>query len=160
MEIVVRATIIFWFLWLLLRVAGKRELAEMTPFEFIILMVMGDLIQQAVTEEDMSLTGGGLAVSTILLWTLLFSYLSYRSRRAASYLESGPVLLVTEGQVDHDMLHIQRLGLDDLLDEARNAGIGDLAAVRYAVLEADGKISFVRTEDGRPPPPAADSRPV
>lgn len=146
MEIVLRATIIFWLLWILLRVAGKRELAEMTPFEFIILMVMGDLIQQAVTEEDMSLTGGSLAVSTILLWTLLFSYLSYRSRRVASYLESAPVILVTDGRVDEDMLDIQRLSLDDLLDEARNSGIGDLGAVRWAVLEADGKISFVRTD--------------
>jgi uncharacterized membrane protein YcaP (DUF421 family) len=146
MEIVLRATIIFWLLWVLLRVAGKRELAEMTPFEFIILMVMGDLIQQAVTEEDMSLTGGSLAVSTILLWTLLFSYLSYRSRRVASYLESAPVILVTDGRVDEDMLDIQRLSLDDLLDEARNVGIGDLGSVRWAVLEADGKISFVRTD--------------
>ena len=144
MEIVVRASIIFWLLWIVLRAAGKRELAELTPFELIVLVVMGDLIQQGVTEEDMSITGAALSVATIGLWVLLLSYLSFKSRSVARYLDSQPAVLVKDGEVNSEMLRIQRLSIDDLLDEARIQGIERISSVKYAVLEADGKISFVR----------------
>ena len=144
MEIVIRATVIFWLLWVVLRAAGKRELAQLTPFELIILVVMGDLIQQGVTEEDMSLTGAALSVVTITLWVLLLSFLSFKNRTAARYLDSLPAVLVKDGEVDTEMLRIQRLSIDDLLDEARLQGIERIASVKYAVLEADGKIAFVR----------------
>ncbi len=146
MEIVVRASVIFWLLWFLLRVSGKRELAEMTPFELIILMVMGDLIQQGVTEEDMSVTGGALAVATILLWTVGSSYLSFRRSDVAGVLESRPAVLVENGQIDLEMLRIHRFTVDDLLDEARNAGIARVEHIGSAVLEADGKVSFIRID--------------
>ena len=146
MEIILRATIIFWFLWLLLRASGKRELAEMTPFELIVLVVMGDLIQQGVTQEDMSVTGAVLSVSTITLWTLGLSYAAFRSDTAAGLFESRPTILVSHGEIDHEMLHIQRLAIDDLLDEARTAGIGRVRDIEWAVLEADGKISFIRRD--------------
>jgi uncharacterized membrane protein YcaP (DUF421 family) len=146
MEIVVRATIVFWILWILLRATGKRELAEMTPFELIVLMVIGDLIQQGVTEEDMSLTGAALAISTIVLWALLLSYAAFRSRRLRRIVESRPAIIVAHGEIDHEMLKIERLTLEDLLDEARNAGLASIADVEWAVLEADGKFSFLRAQ--------------
>jgi uncharacterized membrane protein YcaP (DUF421 family) len=145
-EMVIRATVVFWILWVLLRAAGKRELAEMTPFELIVLMVMGDLIQQGVTEEDMSLTGAALAVSTMLLWAVALSYMGFKSRRARDVLDSSPVIIVTNGKVDTEMLAVQRLSLEDVLDEARNAGIASLDEVRFGLLEAGGKMSFVRTD--------------
>lgn len=144
MEIVVRATAIFWLLWLLLRAAGKRELAEMTPFELIVLVLMGDVIQQGVTQEDMSVTGAALAVSTMMLWTIALSYASFRWGRVARVLESAPAIVVRDGRLDDRMLRLQRLSADDVLDEARNAGIRSLREVRYAILESDGKLSFIR----------------
>ena len=144
MELVIRATVVYWLLWILLRLAGKRELAEMTPFELIVLMVMGDLIQQGVTQEDMSVTGAALSVSTIMLWTLAFSYLNFRSHKLAGLLDSTPAIVVADGTIDNKMLAVHRLSLDDLLDEARNNGIGRVSDIKYAVLEADGKISFIR----------------
>lgn len=155
MELIVRATVIYWLLWFLLRVAGKRELAEMTPFELIVLVVMGDLIQQGVTQEDMSLTGAALSVTTILLWTLLLGYLSFRSRKAADILDSAPAILVAHGTIDADMLVIHRLTLDDLLEAARNSGIHRVGDIDYAVLEADGKISLLRTASPSTRPPDA-----
>jgi len=146
MEIVIRASVIFWILWILLRATGKRELAEMTPFELIVLMVIGDLIQQGVTEEDMSITGASLAISTIVLWALLLSYVTFRSRRLRRVLESRPAIIVSRGEIDHEMLKIERLTLDDLMDEARNAGIASITDIEWAVLEADGKFSFLRTQ--------------
>ena len=151
MEIVIRASAVFWILWIMLRAAGKRELAEMTPFELIVLVVVGDLIQQGVTEEDMSVVGAALAVVTILLWALALSYTSFKSPRLRGVLESRPTVVVADGQVDHAMLSVERLTIDDLLDAARNAGIERIADVRWAILEADGKISFIpakpHTED-------------
>jgi uncharacterized membrane protein YcaP (DUF421 family) len=144
MEIVVRASVIFWLLWFLLRASGKRELAEITPFELIVLMVMGDLIQQGVTQEDMSVTGAALSVTTIMLWTLLLSYLNFRSRVLSRVLDSRPAVLVSHGEIDMEMLRIHRLSVDDLLDEARNAGIARVGDIEYAVLDADGKVSFIR----------------
>ncbi len=147
MELIVRASVIYWLLWFLLRVAGKRELAEMTPFELIVLMVMGDLIQQGVTQEDMSLTGAALGVTTIMVWTLALSYLNFRSSTLSEILDSGPAILVSHGTLDTDMLAINRLTVDDLLDEARNNGIHRVGDIEYAILEADGKISFLRERD-------------
>ena len=144
MEIVIRASAIFWLLWILLRAAGKRELAEITPFELILLIVMGDVIQQGVTQEDMSVTGAALAVSTMMLWALGLSYASFRSRRVGRALESAPAIVVQDGQLDHRMLRIQRLTCEEVLDEARNVGIASLDEVRFGILEADGKLSFVR----------------
>lgn len=82
MEIVIRATVVFFFLWLLVRALGKRELAEMSAFELVLLVVMGDIVQQGITEADMSATGAVLAAGTLALWILQFSYLSFRSRGA------------------------------------------------------------------------------
>lgn len=143
MEIVIRASIVFWFLWALLRAAGKRELAEMTPFELILLMVIGDLIQQGVTEEDMSVTGAVLAVSTMMLWALAFSYASFRWPAARGRLESSPSVVVRHGVIDERALRLQRMTLADLLDEARLAGVRDVADVDYALVESDGKMSFL-----------------
>jgi len=146
MDVVVRATVVFWLLWFLLRAAGKRELAEMTPFELILLMVMGDLIQQGVTQEDMSVTGAALSVSTMVLWSLALSYLAFRSRRAAGVLESRPAIVVRDGSIDDAMLRIQRLTTDELLEAARTKGVASIDQVRWAILEADGSLSFIQRD--------------
>ena len=153
MDVVIRATIVFWLLWFLLRAAGKRELAEMTPFELILLMVMGDLIQQGVTQEDMSVTGAAMSVSTMMLWSLALSYAAFRSRRAAGVLESRPAIVIRDGEIDDTMLRIQRLTVDELLEAARTQGIASIEHVRWAILESDGKLSFIR----RPTSPAEAS---
>lgn len=147
MEIVIRATIVFWLLWALLRASGKRELAEITPFELIVLMVIGDLVQQGVTEEDMSVTGAALAVTTITLWAVTFSYTSFRAPFVRRRLESSPTIVVRRGEVDAAALALQRMTLADLLDEARVAGYSTLHDIEYAVLESDGKMSFLRRDD-------------
>ena len=99
MEIVVRATIIFWFLWLVTRGLGKRELAEMSPFELILIVTMGDLVQQGVTQEDFSVTGAILAISTLAVWILLLAWLSRRSMRIREVLDGTPVVLVHDGEL-------------------------------------------------------------
>jgi uncharacterized membrane protein YcaP (DUF421 family) len=98
MEIIIRATVLYFFLWILTRSLGKRELAEMSAFELLLLVVVGDLIQQGVTQEDMSITGAMLAVGTIAMWILLFSWVGFRSGRARTVIEGIPVVVVRDGR--------------------------------------------------------------
>ena len=145
MEIILRATILYFFLWAVTRGVGKRELSEMTAFELILLVTMGDLIQQGATQEDMSLTGAGLAVSTLALWILVFAYLSWRFKSARAVLEGVPVVVVRDGQPLDEVLEIERLTAAELYQAARSQGITDMAEVRVGVLEPDGRFSFLKT---------------
>ena len=144
MEIVVRATVIYLFLWALTRALGKRELAEMTAFELVLLMVMGDLIQQGVTQEDTSITGAILAVGTIGIWILGFSYLGYRFRPARNLIEGVPVVVVQDGLPVEPALRLERVTLTELLESARNQGIDNLRDVKLGILEPSGQFSFLK----------------
>ena len=144
MEIVVRATLIYFFLWALTRGLGKRELAEMTAFELVLLMVMGDLIQQGVTQEDTSVTGAILAVGTIGLWILAFSYLGFRFRPARNLIEGVPVVVVQDGRPVEPALRLERVTVDELLESARNQGISNLREIRLGILEPSGQFSFLK----------------
>jgi len=150
MQIVVRASVMFLFLWGALRLMGRKELAQLSAFELVLLVVMGDLIQQGVTQQDNSVTAAVLAVSTFILWMLAFSYGSYRSKKVQSLLEGQPVILVRDGRVLQKMLEYERLTVDELKDAAREQGIADLRQVSLGVIESDGKFSFVRFDDRRP----------
>ena len=150
MQIIVRASVMFLFLWGALRVMGRKELAQLSAFELVLLVVMGDLIQQGVTQQDNSVTAAVLAVSTFILWMLAFSYGSYRSKKVQNLFEGQPVILVRDGRVLQKMLEYERLTVDELKDAAREQGIADLRQVSLGVIESDGKFSFVRFDDRRP----------
>ncbi len=143
MEIIVRATAIFFFLWVLTRGMGKRELSQMTAFELLLLVTLGDLIQQGVTQEDTSVIGAMMSVGTIAFWSLVFAYLTFKLKKARPLLEGLPVVIVRDGQVLQEFLDVERMTLDELCEEARNQGIDDLTKVRVGVLEPDGKVSFL-----------------
>lgn len=143
MEIVVRATVIYFFLWAVTRGVGKRELAEMTAFELILLVVMGDLIQQGVAQEDLSVTGGILAVSTLAFWIVVFAFLAYRFKRVRSVLEGVPVVVVRDGEPLLRAMKLERVNLEELREEARQQGVSDLRDIRLGVLEPDGRFSFL-----------------
>jgi uncharacterized membrane protein YcaP (DUF421 family) len=147
MELIVRATCIYFFLWLVARGTGKRELSEMTAFELILLVTMGDLIQQGVTQEDTSVTGAFLAVGTLAFWILLVGYLGWKFPRTRPAIEGVPVVVLRDGKPIDQVLELERLTLDELCEGARNQGISDLAEIKIGVLEPDGKFSFIRVKD-------------
>lgn len=146
MEIIVRATVIYFFLWMLTRALGKRELAEMTAFELLLLVVVGDLIQQGVTQEDMSITGAILAVGTIGAWILVFSWLGFRFKRARDLIEGVPVVVVRDGKPVEPALRLERVVLDEVLESARKQGIANLRDINLGILESDGKFSFLQRQ--------------
>ncbi len=154
MEISLRAAAVFFFLYAVMRVLGRRELAQMTPFELILLVIMGDLIQQAVVEDDTSIIGAVIAVSTLALLILAMSYASFRWKRAADVLEGRPTIVVHRGRPDMDALRMHRVTLEEVQGAARQQGIASLAQVELGILEPEGKLSFVladrRTHAGPP----------
>jgi uncharacterized membrane protein YcaP (DUF421 family) len=146
MEIVVRTVVIFFFVLLLTRAMGKKELSELTAFELILLVTIGDLVQQGVTQEDQSLTGAILAVGTLGLLIVSLSYLSYRWRPVRRIIRGLAVVVVRDGRPLQDAMKIERLTVDDIIESAREQGIDDLGKIRLAVLEPDGKFSFIRRD--------------
>jgi len=159
MDIVLRATVIFLALYLLVRLMGKRELGQMTPFELIVLVVIGDLIQQGVTQNDFSLTGAIIAISTIALLALAMSWLSYLWPWAERLLEGEPRVIVREGELLETNLRRNRLTRAEIESEMRLAGIPRMEDVAWAILEPRGKISFIQRaeEGGEEPPPQPTS---
>ena len=148
MELIARASFLFLFLWLLTRALGKRELAEMSAFELLLLVTVGDLIQQGVTQEDFSTTGAVLAVSTIAVWISIFSWMSYRWKGAQRLVEGMPVLIIKDGEPITEALRIERVSLDELKEGARQQGIEHLSEVKVGILEPDGRFSFLRHDGG------------
>lgn len=146
MELVVRSSVIFFLLWALTRGIGKRELAEMTAFELILLVVMGDLIQQGVTQEDMSVTGAAIAVGTIGFWIVVFGFIGFRVKGSRPMLEGLPVVVVRDGTPVPQALVLERVTMEELNEAARSHGIDDLGKVRLGVLETDGRLSFITAD--------------
>jgi uncharacterized membrane protein YcaP (DUF421 family) len=153
MEIMIRATVIFFFLWLLARGVGKRELAELTAFELIMLVTLGDLVQQGVTQEDMSITGAMIAVGTIGAWILVFSFSSFRWPKTRPVLEGLPVVILRDGELVLEALRLERVTIDEVKESARNQGISDLTDIVIGVLEPDGRFSFIKTDGEQLPEP-------
>ena len=148
MEIVVRAAVIFVFLWLVTRSVGRSTLGELSTFELLLYVTMGDLVQQAVTQQDYSVTGGMLAVGTFALLTMSLSWVQWRFPRTRSVVTGRALVVFEDGRpVEHNM-RTQRLAIADFLVAAREQGITRTADIEYAVMEADGRISFFTHEGG------------
>jgi uncharacterized membrane protein YcaP (DUF421 family) len=148
MDIVIRAAVIFVVVLLLTRVLGKRELASLEPFDVILLVVIGDLVQQGVTQSDYSLTGAILAILTIGVLTTATSYINYRVRLLRPVLEGQPVVLIERGNLLERNVRRERLAVEELESEARQQQIPSLEHVEWAILETNGKISFLESSGG------------
>jgi uncharacterized membrane protein YcaP (DUF421 family) len=146
MDLVLRATFVYFLILVVTRAVGRRELGQLEPMDLILLVVVGDMVQQGVTQSDESVTGTLIVISTLAALTVGTSYLSFRFRRLRPLLEGDPIVLIADGQVNERALHRQRITDDELKAEARQQSIGSLDDVRYAILESGGQISFITTK--------------
>jgi uncharacterized membrane protein YcaP (DUF421 family) len=143
MDLVLRATIAFFFVLFLTRVVGRRELSSLEPFDLILLVMIGDLVQQGVTQNDFSITGLMLVGGTIGLLTVLVSYTSFKLPFTRPVLHGEPVIVVEDGKPIVRNLSRNRIDLEELRAAARQQGIASIEDVRWAVLETSGQISFI-----------------
>jgi uncharacterized membrane protein YcaP (DUF421 family) len=146
MDIVLRAFVLYVFVVFVMRVIGRRELSSMTPFDLVLLIILGDAIQQGLTQDDYSVTGAILAVATMATMQVFTSYLSFRSRTARKILEGEPIVVVERGQlVEHNLVR-ERMTADEIAEEMRQQQISSLDQVEWGILEANGSISFIEKQ--------------
>ena len=144
MDIVLRAVFAYVFITFLMRVLGRRELSSLAPSDLILLVVLGDLIQNGVTQSDYSMTGVVLATSTIGLCAVGTSLLVYKSKRLSKIIEGDPLIIVQDGKPIENNMKSERVNLDDVMEEAREQQIENLDEVKWAVLESTGKVTFIK----------------
>ncbi len=144
MEAVLRAAAIYLFLMLLFRISGRRPLSQMTSFDLVLLLVIGEAVGEALSGADPSLTHAFVLVSTLVLIELAFAWLKQRSPVADRLLDDVPLVLVEHGRMLEDRMKRNDVDEGDLLEAARSAhGLENLGQVKYAVLERNGTISVI-----------------
>ena len=148
MDIALRAIVLFFFVFLLTRIIGRRELSSLEPFDLILLIVLGDAIQQGLTQDDYSVTGAFIVIGTLAALQVLVSYVSFRVPWLRPVLDGEPIVLVQDGRPLEKNLHRERLSTEELMEEARQQQIGSLDEVEWAVLETSGQISFIKKGGG------------
>jgi uncharacterized membrane protein YcaP (DUF421 family) len=144
MDIVLRTVVVFAFLLVLTRVIGRRELSSLEPFDLILLIVLGDAVQQGLTQDDYSLTGAFLVVGTFAVLQVFVSWIGYRFPKARPIIDGEPIIVVQDGQPIDRNLKRERLTLSELVEAARGQQIASLDEVKWAVLETNGTISFIK----------------
>jgi uncharacterized membrane protein YcaP (DUF421 family) len=143
MDLVLRATVVFLFVLVLTRIVGRRELSSLEPFDMILLIVIGDLIQQGITQSDYSVTGALIVISTLALLTVATSFVNYRLRPMRMVLEGEPVVLVENGRPVERNLRRERISIEELEAEGRQHEVTRVSDMRWAVLETNGRISVI-----------------
>jgi uncharacterized membrane protein YcaP (DUF421 family) len=146
MDIVFRGIAIYFFIFLLTRVIGRRELSSLAPFDLILLIILGDAVQQGLTQDDYSITGAVIAVGTIATLQVVTSWASFRLPRMRSVLEGEPIVIIENGKPIERNMKRERLVLEEVMEEARLQQIDSVDKIRWAVLEASGNISFIEKQ--------------
>jgi uncharacterized membrane protein YcaP (DUF421 family) len=147
MDIAIRTFVAFLFIFAITRIVGRRELSTLEPFDVIMLVVIGDLVQQGVTQSDNSVTGILIVLSVVTLMTALFAYVNFRFPGIRPLMEGRPIVLIDNGTTIERNLRRERLTVGELEAEARQQQIPSLAKVRWAVLERNGRISFIPNDE-------------
>lgn len=147
MNPVFRGVIIYLFLMLVFRLSGKRTLAQTTPFELVLLLIISEVTQQALVGEDFSITTSLILIVTLIGSDLLFSFIKQQFKKLEKVTEGSPLIVVVNGKVLEKRMKKTRVSEDDILEAARNLhGLQRMEEIKYAVLEIDGSISIIPTE--------------
>ena len=144
MDIALRALFLYAFVVFLMRVIGRRELSSLSAVDLVLLIVLGDAIQQGLTQDDYSITGAVIAVSTIAAMQVGSSYLSFRSRRARRILEGEPVVILQDGKLIERNMRRERLTRDDVAEEMRIQQMASGEDVKWGIVESSGNMRFIQ----------------
>jgi uncharacterized membrane protein YcaP (DUF421 family) len=143
MDLVIRAVVVFFFIFLVTRIVGRRQLSELEPFDLILLVVLGDLVQQSITQSDESVTGTLIVISTIALLSVAVSWAAFRFKKLRPLTEGEPIVLVHDGRTIERNMRRERITIADIQEEARQSEITSIADLQWAILENDGQISCI-----------------
>lgn len=144
MESIFRAAIIYFFLMLVVRIAGNRTLNEMTTFDFVLLLIMGDASQQAMTGTDYSMINGILIIITLVFIDIMISFVKQKSTRFEKFIDGSPLILINNGKLQNRNLEKVKVDICDILESGRKLhGLERLDQIKYAILEKDGDITII-----------------
>src|SRR4051812_34092627 len=142
MDLVVRTIVVFFFLLVLTRAIGRRELSSLEPFDLILLIILGDAVQQGLTQDDYSVTGACLVVGTFAVLQVGISWVAFRFPRARPIVDGEPIIILQDGELISRNLDRERLTDVEVAEAARKQGIASFDEVQWAVLETNGEITF------------------
>ena len=151
LDIVLRSAVVYVFILAGLRLTGKREVGQMSPFDLVLLLLISNAVQNAMVGPNTSLAGGLISVATLLALNFIVARLAIRGGRLASALRGSPTLLVHDGRLIPENLKRERLTIYDMSQALREHGVGEISEVQSAVLEVDGSISVLRNEEIKEP---------
>jgi uncharacterized membrane protein YcaP (DUF421 family) len=146
-EIAFRTAVVYLALLLGLRLTGKRQAGQMTPFDFLLLLLLANAVQNAMTGPDTSLAGGMVAAGTLFVLNIIVAWSVRRSARAEQMVEGTPTILIRRGQIINVNLAKEGITRDDLLRTLREHGIETVEEVRSAILEIDGTVSVIKEDE-------------
>jgi uncharacterized membrane protein YcaP (DUF421 family) len=146
-EIAFRTGVVYLALLLGLRLTGKRQAGQMTPFDFLLLLLLANAVQNAMTGPDTTLAGGMVAAGTLFVLNIIVAWSVRRSARAEQFVEGTPTILIRHGQIITVNLTKEGITRDDLLRTLREHGIETVEEVRSAILEIDGTVSVIKEDE-------------
>ncbi len=149
-EIALRTGVIYLLVLIGIRLSGKREVGQMTPFDLVLLLLLSNSVQNAMTGTDTSLAGGAVAAATLLILNYVVAEVSGGNRRFRKYVQGQPSLLVHDGQILQAHMAKEHVSMDELERSLREHGIASYKDAALAVLEVDGSISVLKFDDIEP----------
>ncbi|MGH9712475.1 MAG: DUF421 domain-containing protein [Candidatus Acidiferrales bacterium] len=158
-EKIIRALIVYFFMLIMFRLLGKRQVGQMTPFDLIVLLMLSNVLQNAMIGPDNSVVGGLIGASSILAVNWVISRVTFDSPRLERAIEGVPTVLVHDGRIVETNLRRETLSKEDLMSNLRSQGCFHLAEVETAVLEPSGKISLLKKQDQKTAEPSASKMP-
>ena len=157
LELVVRGTLVYWFLFLIFRFVLRRDTGAVGIADVLLLVIVADAAQNAMAGGYETVAEGGVLVATLIGWNLLVDWASFRFEAVRKLAEPPPLLLVRDGRVQHRNMRREFLTLDELQAHLRQKGVEDLARVHKAYMESDGKFSVLLKGGAMPLPEAEDA---
>ena len=142
-EFVLRALVVYGFLLITLRVTGKRQVGQLAPFDLVLLLVLSNAVQNSMNAGDNTVAAGFILVLTLLAVNGFMGWITWRSKRAEILVEGRPQILVHNGVPDEVLLASERITRHELMAAVRQAGLSDMADVRVAILETNGRINVI-----------------
>lgn len=147
MESVIRMVVVYIFLLIVMRISGKRTMAESTAFDMVVLLIIGDLVQEAVMDNDYSITNCVIVISTLMGLEVTLSFLKLKSKKVDKVLDGVPLVIVENGKLLKERADKARVKEDEVMESARSLhGLERMDQIKYAVLEKGGEISIIKKE--------------
>lgn len=146
-EIIIRTTIIFLFILITFRISGEKHLGELTPFDFVLLLIISEAVQNALIDDDHSVTAGLICVATLIILNTIVNRISFSSKSAEKLIEGTPKVLIYKGRVHKDTQENEKISDQELYEALRQEGVLDPKEVYLAAIETSGKISVVKKKD-------------